>query len=176
MNVTRWSPETVEHLKPTYNKDSESYIRDYKKFWSPLFSDTYDSIIIHLNNVYVCPSHEAFVEKYLQINAEYPDNFQQALNRGCVFVDIEKNKNNQPVNIFYSPTTTLKFQYDLLETMAIVYECNLYSVVPEYRKFTVKEKRPIHMYVHDKAGTVIEDGKQVYLKYSPPGRSRDTFL
>ena len=30
-------------------------------------------------------------KKYLQINAEYPDNFQQALNRGCVFVDIEKN-------------------------------------------------------------------------------------
>jgi len=148
----------------------------YKKFWLEQMSDTYDSIVLKLNNIYICPSHEYFVRHVLRIEEEYPINFEKALSGKCTFIDIEKNPKMYPVNIFYSPQKILSFQYNFLEMMAIIFECNLYGVTPDYRKFSIKEKRPLHLYEHEKAGTVLEDGCDLILKYSPPGSSRDTFL
>jgi hypothetical protein len=172
--------ELIKSGVPNYSsvpyKDHSNYIRMYKKFWLEQMSDTYDSIILKLNNIYICPSHEYFVRHVLHIEEEYPINFETALSGKCVFVDIEKTSKMYPVNIFYSPQKILSFQYEFLEMMAIIFECNLYGVTPCYRKFSIKEKRPLHLYEHEKAGTVLEDGSDLILKYSPPNRYRDSFL
>lgn len=175
MKVYRLTDGVKCLLKQPTGSWDDAHVRSYKSFWTDVFGDSYDSLVLLLNEIYICQSHEQFVTDHLNIYDEYPDNFIKALDAGSVFVDVEKDQNCKPKNIFYSSSNgVLKFQYNFLEMMCVVFECCLFMVKPEYRKFTIKHKTPIHMY--PKAGTVLEDCSDVTLKYSPPGDYNNTFM
>ena len=102
MKVYRLTDGVKCLLKQPTGSWDDTHVRSYKSFWTGVFGDSYDSLVVLLNEIYICQSHEQFVTDHLNIYDEYPDNFIKALDAGSVFVDVEKDQNYKPKNIFYS--------------------------------------------------------------------------
>ena len=93
MKVCRLTDGVKRSLRQPTGTWDDAHVTSYKRFWSDVFGDSYDSLVLLLNEVYVCQSHEQFVTDHLNIYDDYPDNFIKALDAGSVFVDVEKDQN-----------------------------------------------------------------------------------